>query len=437
MSSSTRRRILEAIVLWLYGRFTSSLAGLVRLKLIRRSKLEPLYGHAVEERFGHYTEPQSSGWVWIHAVSLGETRVAAILVKQLRLAWPDFRLLLTHGTATGRQEGKDLLRPGDIQVWQPWDCPSATKRFIQHFRPSIGIILETEIWPCLFAVAHSNGVPLALVNARLSERSLSKMLRLPSLMRPSVKRLSLILAQTPGDVARFKTIGGDHAQELGNIKFDAQPSSNLIYKGQILRQTTSRPVVMLASSREGEEELLLTAIAKYRSNLKNGEEKQIQWLIVPRHPQRFEQVRLLCESMSFSVSLRSSWSDRPAESDIWLGDSMGEMPMYYSLSNVALLGGSFKEFGGQNLIESLACACPIICGPHTYNFERVCIEAIEVGAAVRVASISDAISRADQLVQQNSLLLSMQQSARTWLASSRGATDRMVAALRTLRHPAT
>jgi 3-deoxy-D-manno-octulosonic-acid transferase len=434
MPSFSRHQRLSHMILRIYGAFTTALIPLLRLKLRKRAKLEPLYGFAVEERFGRYSQYPSQGWVWIHAVSLGETRAAAVLLDKLRIAMPDLKLLLSHGTATGRQEGAKLLKEGDIQVWQPWDDPASTTRFLEHFRPRIGILIETEIWPLLCANANSQGTPLALVNARLSERSLKKMSLLPLLMRPAIQQLSLILAQSQADANRLTSISGKLTQVTGNLKFDAFPDNALIQKGQCLRSTTEKTVVMLASSREGEEQLLLDAIRSWQrsSTSTKHENTTIQWMIVPRHPQRFEQVCNLCVSEGFSISQRSSWTDSPIPADIWIGDSIGEMPLYYGLSDVALLGGSFKEFGGQNLIESLACACPIVLGPHTYNFEQACNEAIHHGAAIRANDIYQAVSYAQQLVNEHTRRLAMQSAATKWLEVSRGATERTVVALHSI-----
>jgi 3-deoxy-D-manno-octulosonic-acid transferase len=429
-----RFRAFERLVLWLYGLLTTLLIPILRRKLHRRAAQEPLYGYATQERFGMYSQPADQGRLWIHAVSLGETRAAAILLAEMRRIEPELRLLLTHGTATGREEGKKLLRDGDVQVWQPWDCPCATRRFIDHFRPSLGIILETEIWPSLCATTHAQHIPLALVNARLSERSWKKMRMLPSLMRPALERFAMILAQTTADAQRFQDISGKLPKVMGNLKFDAQVDEQQVQKGRQFRLTTPKSVMTLASSRDGEEEQLLHAIRKnslLHQEAQSGAQP-IQWLIVPRHPQRFDQVRRLCESMGFSVSPRSSWQSTLPPADILLGDSMGEMPMYYALSDVALLGGSFKEYGGQNLIESLACACPIILGQHTYNFEQACSEAIQVGAALRVNDLNEAVSLAYKLVEDQGQKHAMQQAAHSWLSASRGAAIQTALALQSI-----
>lgn len=419
---------MSRLILWVYSRFTLALAPFLRLKLRRRATHEALYGKHVAERFGHYVNSDSYEWVWIHAVSLGETRAASILLTELRLRDPSLRFLLTHGTATGRAEGVKLLTPRDIQVWQPWDTPEATRSFLTHFRPRIGIIMETEVWPQLCSAAQAENVPLVLANARLSERSLRQMRWLPSLMKPAMNSFLEIWAQTNEDAERLKTAGGNDIRVLGNLKFDIHPPASLMQRGVYLRQRISKPVVMLASSREGEEDLFLDALLqRHAQDMPNADASDlgVQWMIVPRHPQRFAQVQQMCKAKGFSVSLRSTWSDAPGEADIWLGDSIGEMPLYYSLANVALLGGSFEKLGGQNLIESIACDCPVVMGPHTFNFKQACEQAELTGAARRVKTMMEAVELAIQLTKRPNKLQEMRVAAGDWLKGSKGAAQRM------------
>ena len=272
---------------------------LMRRKLARRARAEPLYGERVPERFGHgYAAPAVAGEaerpLWIHAVSLGETRAAAILMAALRARRPGLRFLLTHGTATGRAEGAKLLRENDGQAWQPWDTPQAVARFLAHFRPRAGVLMETEIWPNLIAQSARRGVPLALANARLSEKSLRAAQRAAWLMRPAYAQLAAAWAQTEADAARLREMGAPVAGVFGNLKFDARPDPALLARGQRWRERAEqagRPVVMLASSREGEEAAFLQAIRAA------GEQAAgIQWFIVPRHPQRFDYVARLAQA---------------------------------------------------------------------------------------------------------------------------------------------
>jgi len=412
---------------------------LLRRKLRRRGVAEPGYLHAVEERFGYYTQPPASNprhsresgndekMIWIHAVSLGETRAAAVLLDALRAQWPRMRLLLTHGTATGRAEGARLLRAGDVQVWQPWDTPAATRRFFAHFKPDAGVLMETEIWPNLIREGQRAGVPIALANARLSEKSLRGARRVSALLRPAYAALSAAWAQTETDAERLRQAGARHVHVLGNLKFDAAPDAAAVARGQAWRARATRPVVMLASSREGEEAMLLQALART---------PRVQWLIVPRHPQRFDEVAALIGAAGWPVSRRSAWlDDTPppqTENTIWLGDSLGEMAAYYTLADAALLGGSFAPLGGQNLIEAAACGCPVVMGPHTFNFDEAAKLALQAGAALRADDMAAAVAQTAALLQERARHAAMAQAARAFAASQRGAAARMAQALQLL-----
>ncbi len=385
----------------LYSLFTWLVTPLLRRKLRKRAVAEPGYALAVPERFGHYDSPASQGWVWIHAVSLGETRAAAILLAALRTEMPGMRLLLTHGTATGRAEGQNLLHPGDLQVWQPWDTLDATRRFVRHFQPRIGILMETEIWPNLLAACQAAGVPVVLANARLSAKSLRQAQRLKWLSQPAYRALTAVWAQTDADAQRLQLAGAQQVEVLGNLKFDATPNPTQLATGQAWQQSTGRPVVLLASAREGEELLLLQYLQSFRppahippavEAIKTGV-NDVQWLIVPRHPQRFDDVAALVAAQGFSLSRRSHWRDVPTPANVWLGDSLGEMALYYGLAQVALLGGSFAPLGGQNLIEAAACACPVVMGPSTFNFAEAADLAEAAGAACRVAGLPEAVAQ--------------------------------------------
>lgn len=395
---------------------------LLRRKLARRAVAEPGYGMHVEERFGRYEalRPEGGPLVWIHAVSLGETRAAAILLAALRERLPDMRLLLTHGTATGRAEGEKLLQTGDVQVWQPWDMRGAVKRFLDHFHPDVGVLMETEIWPNLILESAERGLPLVLANARLSEKSLRAAERGSWLMRPSYGALTAALAQTEGDAERLCAIGTKHVSVLGNLKFDAEPDPLLLSRGRAWRAASSKPVVMLASSREGEEIEFLRQVRSVEA----------QWLIVPRHPQRFEEVADSIRVQGLSLSRRSAWgTGMPPPADVWLGDSLGEMAAYYALADAALLGGSFAPLGGQNLIEAAACGCPVLMGPHTFNFSEAARLAENAGAAGRVADLPAAVAAANDLVHDVAAQAAMREAGLAFAAAHRGAAARTAEAV--------
>ena len=407
----------------LFSALAWAVQPLLRRKLRRRALAEPGYGVAVPERFGHY-QPADLGrdgrgrWVWIHSVSLGETRAAAILIKALRERMPAMRLLLTHSTATGREEGAKLLHPGDVQVWLPWDSLGATRRFVAQFQPAVGVLMETEIWPNLIAACANTGIPLALANARLNEKSEAGALRVRPLSRPAYGALAAVWAQTEADAKRLRNVGASVDAVLGNLKFDVQPDAHLLSLAASWKQRLSKPVVLFASSREGEEAQLLGQLKSQPEAM-----QAVQWLIVPRHPQRFEAVAQQIADAGFAVSRRSQWGAQPPAlaNAIWLGDSLGEMPLYYAMSHMALMGGSFEPLGGQNLIESLACGTPVILGPHTFNFSQASELAVQAGAAIRSADMAQAVQDALAWVQNGADLEAARAKAHDFMAQHRGA----------------
>ena len=373
-----------------------------------RGRREPDYRLDWAQRLGFWPAEGSAPdhprqpLIWLHAVSLGETRAAAPLIQALRQRHADMRLLLTTGTATGRAAGRALLRPGDLHGWVPLDTPGAVRRFLQGLRPGLAIIMETETWPNLLAVAEQEGVPVVLANARLSERSLAKGRRHPRLMRPMMRRLSAVLAQTPADAERFIESGvpPERVQVLGQLKYDIVPPAALVRQGRqwreaLQRVAPGRRIVVAASWREGEDEGLLSAWKRLRAD---NTPSQALLVLVPRHPQRFNEVADLVREQGLTLARRSEVDliarPLPPEVEVWLGDSLGEMPAYYAMADIALLGGSFAPLGGQNLIEAAACACPLIAGPHTFNFADAAQAAIEAGAAWRAPDLPAAIEQA-------------------------------------------
>ena len=421
------------MILWAYSCLMWLAQPFLRRKLLRRSEMEPGYGQFVEERFGRYAQrlPAHDGsTVWLHAVSLGETRAAAVLITALRQQLPHMRLLLTHGTATGRAEGAKLLQAGDLQAWQPWDTPGAVQRFLNHFKPDLGILMETEVWPNLVHGCQRLGVPLVLVNARLSDKSLKQAQRLAWLARPAFAALTAVWAQTPQDAQRLQSLGAKVQGVLGNLKFDATPNATQLALGKQWHAQWPKPVVMFASSREGEELALLQMLRQT-----SHDAADVQWLIVPRHPQRFDEVAQLIESHKFKVQRRSTWGQggpTPVADEkpvIWLGDSLGEMALYFGLADVALLGGSFEPLGGQNLIEAAACGCPVAMGPHTFNFLDAAEQAQVEGAALRVADMAQALAVAGALCMDRTRLEAVQQAAKRFAQAHQGAAQRMAKVL--------
>lgn len=449
----------ERLTLGAYGAAMTALQPLLRRKFARRGVAEPGYREAVEERFGRYDSAPSSGWLWVHAVSLGETRAAALWLAPLRAARPDIRVLWTHGTATGRAEGARHLRPGDVQMWLPWDAPGPVRRFLAHFRPRLGVLMETEVWPGLVAGSRAAGVPLLLANARLNERSWRRARRLRWLSRPAYAGLSGVLAQTTADADRLRDLGAPvdppAGAVIGNVKFDVPWHPVPWAAGRAWRQAwqratampdapAGRPVLMLASSREGEEaawSAAWSAVCASASGAQGGPEAagtaapgaRPLWLVVPRHPQRFDAVAAQLRAAGWRVLRRSAlgslegepvWPAQTLEADVLLGDTLGEMPWYYALADVALLGGSFAPLGGQNLIEAAACECPVVMGPHTFNFAHAAEAAQAHGAAVRVPDMAAAIQQALAWLSAPDALAAARAGCQSLLAEHAGAAQR-------------
>ena len=408
----------------LYSLLVMGAQPFLRRKLRRRGVVEPGYLHAVGERFGQYATPAQPGAVWIHAVSLGETRAAAVLVDHLRKLQPGVRILLTHGTATGRAEGERLLRDGDLQAWLPWDTPRAVRRFLNHFQPSVGVLMETEVWPNLVAQCNARGLPLVLANARLSDKSLTQARRLSRLSRPAYASLAAVWAQTEGDAQRLAQAGATVKGVFGNVKFDAEPDPAQLAQGRAWRAGMQAPVVMFASSREGEEADFFRILQAHVSLARSA-----RWLVVPRHPQRFDEVAVLAAQHGFTVSRRSHWGAQPEAAEVWIGDSLGEMALYYGLADVALLGGSFAPLGGQNLIEAAACRCPIVMGPHTFNFSEAAQLAQAAGAALRVQTLEEGVLAAVALAADPARHADAAQAAQQFAAAHQGAANRTAQAV--------
>jgi len=405
------------------------------LRLYWRGRREPLYRHAIAERLGSYGGAPSEGWLWVHAVSLGETRAASALIDALRAARPGVRLLLTHGTATGRAAGKALLREGDQQAWLPYDTPGVVNRFFRQFCPQVGVLMETEVWPNLLHAAERHGVTMVLANARLSEKSRRKGQRLGAVIRPAVEQIALVLAQSEADAMRLRAAGARHVVVSGNLKFDMAPDAALLARGRAWREAVGRPVLLAAVTREGEEPSLLAAWMRHARDVAT----RPLLVVVPRHPQRFDEVAALVAGAGMKVARRSTWGDAPdAEAlaaDAWVGDSIGEMPLYYALAQVALLGGSFAPLGGQNLIEAAACGCPIVMGPHTFNFSEAAELSRAAGAAIRVADVDEGVREALALLADEARLNEASQRSLAFAAQHRGAAARMAAAIDSAMNP--
>jgi 3-deoxy-D-manno-octulosonic-acid transferase len=369
--------------------------------------------------------------IWLHAVSVGETRAAQPLIERLAQRYPSAQFVLTHMTPTGRDAAQPMLQSlaGRItQRYLPYDIPASVRRFLSQVRPSILILLETEIWPNLQFEARRAGVPLMLVNARLSERSLARALRWRSLMETAARELSAVAAQTDADRARWARLYQGPIVVTGNLKFDVAPPAALVTAGRALRgRLDGRGAWMFASTREGEERSIVEALTSTPAN-----PQRPPLLFVPRHPQRFDDVARLLSPLGQPVVRRAQFDSMRADSRLLLGDSMGEMPMYYGMSDIALIGGSLAALGGQNLIEACACGCPVLFGPHMFNFAQAARDALACGAALQVTDAADAIRAMSELQADAPRREKMAAAALAFAQAHRGATERTVELIETV-----
>jgi 3-deoxy-D-manno-octulosonic-acid transferase len=386
-----------------------------------RARREPAYLEHLGERFGRYGLKPDRPVIWLHAVSLGETRGAEPLVKALLAAYPEHALLLTHMTPTGREAGRALYGDRVLQSWLPYDYPTAVARFLAHFSPRIGIVMETEIWPALVRRCHARKIPLLLVNARMSVRSAQGYARFPGFTRETLNELTAIAAQTATDAARLEGLGARNVSVTGNLKFDIEPPAEQLALGEAFRAGYgNRPVLLAASTRDGEEDLFLDAVAKMAV-------PGLLAVIVPRHPQRFDEVARLVAARGLRLQRRSEKRAIAAETQVVLGDSLGELFGYYCAADAAFVGGSLVEWGGHNLIEACAVGTPVLVGPHTMNFPDATDGAIAEGAAVRVADPAALAETAAGLLNDAPARQRMSEAGRAFASRHRGSTTRLLA----------
>ncbi|SFD64349.1 3-deoxy-D-manno-octulosonic-acid transferase [Massilia yuzhufengensis] len=405
---------------------------LVLARLWWRGRKEPGYRAHWAERLGFPdAAPSTRLTLWVHAVSVGETRAAEPLVEALLLAYPDSRILLTHMTPTGRATGAALFgHHGErvLQSYLPYDTGFMVARFLRRFTPRVCILMETEVWPNLIAGCARAGVPVALVNARLSERSLRRGRKMGALMTDAARAITLVAAQTEGDAERVRSLGAPTVAVTGSIKFDVVPPASALEKGAWLRERVKRrPVFLCASTREGEEALVLDAWQRAPDKPQDA-----LLAIVPRHPQRFDEVEKMIAARGLSVTRRSTLDGGALQADVLLGDSMGEMFAYFAACDCTFIGGSLMPLGGQNLIEACALGKPVLVGEHTFNFAQATDEAVQDGAALRVADADALIAAALRLLEDDAARAAMGAHALAFAGRHRGATLRTVELLRQL-----
>ena len=395
----------------------------VLAKLWWRGRREAGYREDIGARFGLYGgQSAAAPLIWIHAVSVGETRAAEPLIKALLQRYPGHGLLLTHMTASGHEAARQLFGAEErVQFsWLPYDYPFAVKRFVRHFRPCLGVIMETEIWFNLIEACAAARVPLLLANGRLSQRSADRYVGVLTLMQAALSRFSAIAVQTESDAEQFRRLGVQGIEVVGNLKFEATAAPDMpSLAAEFRMRYGARKVLLAASTREGEEDLILEAV-----QAAGGLAQQALLVIVPRHPQRFDEVAGLLSRRGLRFMRRSSAADIPANCAYALGDSMGEMAAYYAACDCAFIGGSLLDYGGQNLIEACAASVPVLIGPYTHNFAEAAEAAIAAGAALRLPDAISIIGEANRLLGDEALSRGMGKAGLAFCSMHQGATAR-------------
>lgn len=390
------------------------------LHLLWRSRHQPEYLRHWSERLGWGPIHSGRRRILIHAVSVGETRAAAPLVRALLARRPDLEILLTHTTPTGRATGRELFGESVARSYLPYDFAPVVGLFLNRTQPDCCVVMETEIWPEFFLACQGLGIPAFLVNARLSERSARGYRRIQPLVAPALAALRGIAAQTGPDGSRLEGLGARAVRITGNLKFDVTPPADTEQRaGDLRHRFQGRFVFLAASTRDGEEAMLLDALARL-------DLPDLLLVIVPRHPQRFEEVAHLIEAGGWAWGRRSDPRESPEAMRVFLGDSMGEMAAYYAAADLAYVGGSLLPFGGQNLIEAAAMGCPALIGPHTWNFADAAEQAVGEGCAMRVEDSEALIAAIRLLHGDGARRRVMAEAGRRFAAANRGATERVL-----------
>lgn len=392
---------------------------LIRRYLRRRAVKNPAYLDYWDERFGRPHPAPLQNAIWLHAVSVGETRAAEPLVRSLRRRFPDAPLLITQMTPTGRETAEKLFPDAQCR-YLPYDRPDYVAQFLDEHRPRFGILMETEIWPHLMAACRERNLPLFLANARLSEKSQRGYLKAASLIRPALAALKGCYVQTETDAGRLKSLGAADPKVCGNTKYDIFPPPEQLEKAaEFKRKIGGRPTAVCGSTRfyrdQDEAELLLRAWQSYRGNA--------LLVIVPRHPERFEAVFQTALTLGFRTQKRSDGQAVAADTQVWIGDSMGELYAYYAAADAAFVGGSLVDSGCQNIIEPIACGLPTVFGFSTYNFDQACRSATEAGAAVQVRDADEWRKITEQWLSDDRLRRQVSDCAEGFIRRHRGASE--------------
>lgn len=399
---------------------------LILIRLLWRSVKSPGYRKRWNERFGFFAmQKKFQHGIVIHAASVGETVAAIPLIRQLQKDYPDLPIIITTMTVTGSQQVKKSLKDSVFHVYVPYDLPDTVNRFLNKTKPKMLIIMETELWPNLLHYAHKKQIPILLANARLSEKSAKGYAKIKKITTTMLENINYIAAQTSLDANRFIQLGTpqEHVTTTGSIKFDINLAPSIKEAGEILRQQlgASRPVWIAASTHEGEEEIILNAFKKIKHQLPD-----CLLILVPRHPERFAQAHALCEKQNYNIVSRSSNEPCSSKTDIFLGDTMGELMQFYAASDVAFVGGSFASIGGHNFLEPAILGLPIISGPHVFNFAEIARLLQEKHALILIENAIELATQVIKFFDDPKLRQQFGENAKAVVDANRGAVTKHV-----------
>ncbi|MDH1443006.1 lipid IV(A) 3-deoxy-D-manno-octulosonic acid transferase [Pseudomonas sp. GD03721] len=405
---------------------------LIALRLALRARKAPAYARRIHERFALGLPAMKPGGIWVHAVSVGESIAAAPMIRALQTRHPELPITVTCMTPTGSERIQALFGDSVQHCYLPYDLPWAAARFINRAQPRLAVVMETELWPNHIHQCAKRGIPVALANARLSERSARGYARFGKLTAPMLAELSLIAVQTQTEAERFLDLGArfECVEVTGSIKFDLMIDAELLQRADALRQqwqATTRPIWIAASTHTGEDEIILAA---HHQLLKSRPDALL--ILVPRHPERFNTVHELCISQGLTTRRRSTAEAVQTSDQVLLGDTMGELLFLYALADIAFVGGSLVANGGHNLLEPAALGKPVLSGPHLFNFLEIAAQLREAGALNEVENAGQLADKVAALLNEPSEMQRMSQAGLSVLKANQGALQRLLEGLQRL-----
>ncbi len=421
---------VPSMIRYFYSLILYLITPLIVLRLVYRASKSPAYGQRIAERFGFFTGPDLSASIWIHSVSVGETIAAAPIVTRLQQQYPDTPIVVTTMTPTGSERVRALFGDSVFHVYAPYDLPGAVKRFLRRVQPKLLVIMETELWPNTLHACRQRNIPVLLANARLSAKSAAGYQRFAGLTKPMLRNLSQVVAQTQADAERFLQLGlpSNSITVSGSIKFDIEISEQLKETAAVLKSQWShdgqRPLLLAASTHNGEDEIILEAFKQLLVT-----HPQLLLLLVPRHPERFDGVHSLAQQRGFNTDRRSTGKVPDASTQVVIGDSMGELLLFYGVSDIAFVGGSLVNTGGHNILEPAAWGRPVITGESDFNFLEISALLQKQGGLKKVSDSAALAKCVLSLLGSEQKRTQMADAAQSVVANNRGALSQLLKAI--------